>query len=176
MENCTIYYDDMNRHCRQYAESLSSHPNVVCKKMSDYKETSHIYEANRAVGFIYHSGYGQISYELNHIIWRIVLPKDSYIFLLVADGGREMDAIRLVAKELEHRGHQVTNIYSEYFFDRYHVVDRAQKILTDIEKGESIWQKEQERLKKMDRKELRHHLKENMKNYRSYKKRKKNRK
>ena len=32
MENCTIYYDDMNRHCRQYAESLSSHPNVVCKK------------------------------------------------------------------------------------------------------------------------------------------------
>ena len=56
------------------------------------------------------------------------------------------------------------------------VVDRAQKILTDMEKGESIWQKEQERLKKMDRKELRHHLKENMKNYRSYKKRKKNRK
>ena len=173
MENCTVYYDGANSHCRKYAESLSSYPNVVCKKMSDYREEPHIYEQNRDVGFIFHSGYGKVSYDLSHIIWRIVLPKDCYVFLVVADGGREIDAIRNVAKELEHRDIQVTNIYSEYIFDRYHVVNQAERLLEDMEKGESIWQKEQERLRGMDRKALRHHLKDTMKQYRSYKKRKK---
>lgn len=176
MKYCTVYYDDINKRCRQYAEDLKKYSNVECRKISEYKEKSNIYEANEVVGFIFHSGYGKISYELKRVIWRITIPKDSYIFLVVADGGREMDSIRSAAKEFEERGYHVTNIYSEYFFDKYHVTDRVKKIMDDMEKGESLWEKERENLKGMEGKELRHHLKENLKNYRDYKRRKKHKK
>lgn len=176
MENCTIYYEDTNKRCRQYAEKFSAHPNIECRKISEYKEKTNIYEPNRAVGFIFYSGYGKLSYELKKIIWRIVIPEDAYLFLLVADGGREIDSLRNVAKELEERGYEVTNVYSEYFFDKYHITDRPKKILDDMEKGESIWQREHEKVREMNRRELRHHLKENLKSYKSYKKRKKEKK
>ena len=176
MKNCTVYYDDINKRCRQYAEDLEKYPNIECRKISEYKEKHRIYEANEAVGFVIHSGYGRLAYDLMRVIWRIVIPKDSYIFLVVADGGREMDAIRSAAKEFEERGYHLTNIYSEYFFDKYHVTDRVHKILEDMEKGESLWKKEQERLQGLGRRELRHHLKENLKHYKDYKKGKKHRK
>ena len=176
MKNCTVYYDDVNKRCRQYAEELENYPNVECRKISEYKEKSNNYEPNEAVGFIFHSGYGRIDYEVKRIIWRITIPKNSYIFLVVADGGREMDAIRSAAKEFEERGHHVTNVYSEYFFDKYHVTDPTKKILDDMQKGESLWRQEQEKVNQMNRKELRHHLKENLKSYRDYKKRKKHKK
>ena len=176
MNNCTVYYDDWNKRCRQYAEELERYPNIECRKISEYKEKANIYEANETVGFIIHSGYGRISYEVKRIIWRITIPKNSYIFLVVADGGREMDSIRSAAKEFEERGYHLTNIYSEYFFDKYHVTDRVQKILDDIQRGESLWKKEQEKLGKMGGRELRHHLKENLKSYRDYKEREEHKK
>ena len=70
----------------------------------------------------------------------------------------------------------MTNVYSEYFFDKYHVTDPTKKILDDMQKGESLWRQEQEKVNQMNRKELRHHLKENLKSYRDYKKRKKHKK
>lgn len=98
------------------------------------------------------------------------MEKDSHIFLLVADGNREMRAIKSAADSLTPRGYRINNVYTKYIFEKYHVTNHAEKVVEDIAKDSSRFTEHVEEIRQMSKRDLRNLVRANMKKYYKYKK------
>lgn len=171
-DKCTIYYDDMNHSSVYFAEQLGEHPNIECKRASDYKDEKMIIESNRIVGFVFPSDNGSLPYNIKHLIWKIIMNKENDIFLVVSDGSRELKAVKSAIDTLSDRRYKVSNVYSKYVFEKYHINNYVEKVLEDLNNNHSGYLKQLEESKKLSKKELRKYVRENMKDYKKYKKQK----
>ena len=171
MEKCTIYYDDTKLTCREYADILSDYDQIFCKPASEYINSPLIYEENSLVGFLFESNKENVPYAIRHIIWRIIMDKKGTYFLAVTGGNRELKAIRCAVEELEVRGYDVSNIYSKYMFEKYHmdIETSAAKIVADLENGEAQYRIYKQMAAKLEKKELRRMLRKELKEYKKYK-------
>lgn len=176
MEKCTIYYDDSKSSCRAAAEALSCYEEVTCKKTSEFARQTFIYEGSSNVGFIFESDKEKVPYAIKHIIWRIVMNKGGYVFVVVTGGAREFEALKTVNDELSQRGYQISNLYSKYIFEKNHLDSKEMitKIIQDMEKQEAKYPLFRQKISGMTKKELRKVLKSGYKEFRLYQKKNKN--
>lgn len=174
MENsfgkCTIYYDDTNKSSTFFAEQLSGHPNIEMKKASDYKDENMIVVSNCMAGFIFPSENGEIPYNIKHIMWKMIMKKSNDIFLVVSDGSRELKAIKSAMDVLGARNYTISHVYSKYIFEKLQVENPAEKVIEDLGNNESAFMSHQQATKGFSKRELRKYIREDMKEYKKYKK------
>ena len=172
MNWCTVYYDDTKSSCREYAKLFGQYEGILCKPASEYIGYPLIYEENSAVGFVFESDKDNVPYAVRHIIWRIIMSKKGQYFLAVTGGDRELTAIRCAVEDLEVRGYEVSNVYSKYMFEKYHMElgISAEKIVSDLENGEEQFRIYAKAAQGMSKKELRKMLRNELKEYKKHKK------
>lgn len=175
MENCTIYYEDTKHSCQLIAEKLSGYEGITCKKASEFTRQTFIFEGNSNVGFIFESDKEKVPYAMKHIIWRIVMDKANYVFVVVTGGAREFEALKCVNDELSQRGYGISNLYSKYIFEKNHLDTKEviHKILQDMETQEAKYPAFREKINGMSKKELRKVLKSGYQEFRCYKRKNK---
>lgn len=173
-DKCSVYYDDTNKSSTFFAEQLGGHPNIEIKKASDYKDEVMIVASNRIIGFVFPSENGGIPYNIKHIMWKMIMKKSNNIFLVVSDGSREMRAIKSSMDILTARGYMISHAYSKYVFEKLQVENPPKKVCEDLGNNESAFMAQQKATKGFSKRELRKYMREDMKEYRKYKRRRKN--
>ena len=76
MKKLTIYYDDTKQSCRRFADEFLKYENVECRKASEYQEQRIIFDDRVRIGLIFESQDGQIPASVLHIIRRVVADKE----------------------------------------------------------------------------------------------------
>ncbi len=173
-DKCTVYYDDTNKSSTFFSEQLSRHPNIEIKKASDYKDETVIVASDRIIGFVFPSENGEIPYNIKHIMWKMIMKKSNDIFLVVSDGSREMRALKSSIDILTARDYIISHAYSKYVFEKLQVENPPEKIWEDLGNNESAFMARQQATKGFSKRELRKYMQEDMKEYRKYKKRRRN--
>ncbi len=169
VKKIVIFYDDTKTTCREYARMLEKHGQVECRKASEELNHTLIFAGEGKFGLMFESNYGEVPYEILHVIWRITADKKEHPVLLITGGSREFKALRTAAHELGQRGYIVKNIYSRYLIQKQKMKteDAVEWIIHDLEENrENIPEKEQ--LKAMNKRELRRRLREELKSYKKY--------
>jgi len=172
-DKCTVYYDDTNKSSALFAEQLSRHPDIEIKKASDYKAESMIVASNRMIGFVFPSENGELPYNIKHIMWKMIMKKSNHTFLVVSDGSRELRAVKSAIDVLGARGYIISHVYSKYIFEKLQEENPAQRVLEDLGNNESAFMEHQQAVKGFSKRELRKYIREDMKEYKKYKKRNK---
>ncbi len=154
-DKCTVYYDDTNKSSTFFSEQLSRHPNIEIKKASDYKDETMIVASDRIIGFVFPSENGEIPYNIIY-------------------GSREMRALKSSIDILTARDYIISHAYSKYVFEKLQVENPPEKIWEDLGNNESAFMARQQATKGFSKRELRKYMQEDMKEYRKYKKRRRN--
>lgn len=170
MDKCTIYYDDTCKSSTEYAERLKELPEIECKPASAYKSNQLIYESNHTVGFLFPSDNGRLPEHMHRIMMRIIMNKKSYVLVCVTEGAREMKAIKSAVDCLNSRGYHADSIYSKYIFEKNHIADGTERILTDIREKNSHYTDHLLEMQSMSKKDLRKYVRDMAKDYRKYRK------
>ncbi len=145
MKEVTVYYDDLKESCRKYAEIFRKYDQVTCKKLSVHDAGNIIFENHEWVGFIFESEDEQIPHAMKRLFQKIVMSKKGCYFVQVTGGSRELTAAQMAYHELESRGYCNANIYSQHYFEKYHLDEQqaVSQIIESIEKEHGIMSEEE---------------------------------
>lgn len=170
MKAVTVYYDDQKESCRKYAEIFEGYDQVICKKLSAYDAGNIVFESNEWVGFLFESDGEQVPYKMNRLFQKIVMSKKGCYFVHVTGGRRELTAARMAYHELESRGYRNANIYSQYYFEKYHLDEQQAvcQMLESIEQEHGMTSEEEEFKKQkpeMTARQIRKSLRRDLKKY-----------
>lgn len=102
------------------------------------------------------------------------MKKSNDIFLVVSDGSREMRVIKSSMDILTARGYMISHAYSKYIFEKLQVENPPEKVWEDLGNNESAFMAHQQATKGFSKRELRKYMQEDLKEYKKYKKRRKN--
>ena len=175
MKKLTIYYDDTKQSCRRFADEFLKYENVECRKISEYQEQRIIFADRVRIGLIFESQDGQIPAPVLHIIRRVVADKEEKHLVCVTGGRRELQALHAAREEMQQRAYQVSNLYTKYIFEKHRLgtAEAVARMAEDMEDGrENVLFKEKYR--GCSGREFRKHLRQEIKQYRKYKKALKN--
>ena len=179
MEQITVYYDEQKESCRRYAEFFNEYEEIECKKMSVYQEESIVFESNKRVGFLFESEGREVSPVAEKMIKKLVISKSGCYFVFVTGGKRELRAAMEGYNELQNRGYKGANVYSRYYFEKYHMDEgqAVKQIVESIEKEDGIVPVLADRDPELSAKDVRKKIRKELKEYKERRRmgRKKNR-
>lgn len=130
----TFYYDDTNHGCCRYVKEFQKYEKVECRKASEYLNRKSIFGYGSASVFLFEGGLRQIPYAIRHIIWKILMNRQTVCFVTVIGGRKREKAFRLAAEELKMRGYRVSGGCISYLpsFTEEEVKESAARILCHI--------------------------------------------
>ncbi len=173
-EKLIIFYDDTKKSCRDCIREFEAYGYVECRRVSDYQKKTMIYATEAKIGLVFEGEDGKVPDSVLHVIRRLIADKKENHMLLVTGGRREFKAIKTAREEMNQRGYSVSNIYSRYLLQKHKLKQDAAVnwILYELSEGQETVSP-REKYRDMDKKELRQHLRQEIKAYRSYQKQQK---
>lgn len=174
MEACSIYYDETSNKSITMAKELQKRLSDTKIKAFSEKLDMVNYEENKIVGFVFESNLKEIPNKVKWVINHIVMDKKSNIFLIVSGGAGELKAVKSVYDILKSRGYQLENAYTEYLLEKIapDLESQLNKIENDIKTGVKSLEHIKEDMQSIPKTQLRKLMRQNIKSYISYVKRK----
>lgn len=171
MEKLIIFYDDKKKSCCDCAEWFSRHENVECRKASGYLDQRVIFATGGRVGIIFESEKGKVPRSILYVIGKLIADKTERHMILVTGGQKELRAIHTAGEIMWQRGYYPAYIYTRYLFEKNKLKkdETVAWVLNELEENrESIRIKDE--YKNMSTREIRRHLRAEMKECRRYRK------